>query len=167
MKKLFLLLMMAMFVITACKHDEKAEEPAHHAKEEVKHEGVMVTNPWIRPAAAKMNTAAFMVVMNHTEVDDTLYMAESDLAEVVEVHESFTDEEGRMGMREIKGLTIPKDEAIKLKPRGYHVMLIGVKNDLKAGDMGTVTLHFKQAGKLVVEAEVADKMPMGDDHSHH
>lgn len=179
MKKLFVLMLAAMLIVTACNDDE---HPGEHMDEgehmgeghmtdedmnEMKHEGVMAMEQWIRPAAEGRNTAAFMNVMNYTMEDDTLYMAESDLAETVEIHESYETEDGRMGMRKVDGVAVGMNRTAMLEPGGYHVMLIGLKQDLKIGDTGTVTLHFKKAGAVEVTAEVADRMPMPEMHHEH
>ena len=52
------------------------------------------------------------------------------------------------------GLEIPAKGEVLLKPGGYHVMLIGVKQDLKPGDRFTVDLEFEKSGTVTVEPEV-------------
>jgi copper(I)-binding protein len=41
-----------------------------------------------------------------------------------------------------------------MKPGGYHIMLIDLKRDLKAGEIVQMTLVFQNAGKLTVNAQV-------------
>jgi periplasmic copper chaperone A len=41
-----------------------------------------------------------------------------------------------------------------LKTGSYHIMFMGLKRDLNAGDKVTITLTFEKAGKIVIEAEV-------------
>jgi len=115
--------------------------------------GISVENQWIRSAGKSMNTAFFADVKNISEKTDTLYKVASPLAKLVQVHETF-EEEGMMGMREIKALEIKPGETLHLKPRSYHIMLINLKKELKENEVGEVTLFFKKAGAIKVKAKV-------------
>jgi hypothetical protein len=42
----------------------------------------------------------------------------------------------------------------EMKPGGHHIMLLGLKRDLKPGDTVTVTVTFEKAGMMTVEAPV-------------
>ncbi|NCQ19371.1 MAG: hypothetical protein COW85_11305 [Ignavibacteria bacterium CG22_combo_CG10-13_8_21_14_all_37_15] len=114
---------------------------------------ISVENQWIRNAGKGMNTAFFAEVKNNSSKTDTLYKVASPLARLVQVHETF-EENGMMGMREAGKLEIKHDETLQLKPRSFHVMLIGLKKDLKEGQIGEVTLFFKHAGAIKVKAKV-------------
>ena len=46
---------------------------------------------------------------------------------------------------------------VELKPGGLHIMLIGLKEELKEGDVINLTLEFEVSEDIPVEAEV--KMP--------
>ncbi len=50
---------------------------------------------------------------------------------------------------------------MELKPGGYHVMLIGLKQELKAGDEISLTLHFKNHADLTLTVPVNDAAQMG------
>ena len=41
-----------------------------------------------------------------------------------------------------------------MKPGSYHIMLLGLKQDLKPGEAVSVGLSFEQAGQMSVEAPV-------------
>ncbi|MFM8338653.1 MAG: copper chaperone PCu(A)C, partial [Fluviibacter sp.] len=50
----------------------------------------------------------------------------------------------------------------KLKPGGYHVMLIDLKRPLVPGEKLPIKLMFEKAGEVTVEAKIKDKgMPAG------
>ena len=114
---------------------------------------ISVENQWIRSAGKNMNTAFFAEVKNLSDKTDTLYKVSSPLAKLVQVHETF-EEDGMMGMREAGILTIKPGETLKLKPRSFHVMLIGLKKDLNENQVGEVTLYFKLAGAVKVKAKI-------------
>jgi copper(I)-binding protein len=41
-----------------------------------------------------------------------------------------------------------------MKPGSYHLMLLGLKHDLKPGDTVTLTLRFAKAGQISLQAPV-------------
>ena len=52
------------------------------------------------------------------------------------------------------GLALAAGVTLTLQPRGYHLLLIGLKAPLVVGDRVPVTLIFEQAGSLAVELTV-------------
>ena len=52
-----------------------------------------------------------------------------------------------MKMRAIAGLDLPAGKAVQLKPGGYHVMLIDLKQQVKDGETVPITLVFEDADK--------------------
>jgi hypothetical protein len=115
---------------------------------------IQINDPWIRVSAEGSNTALFFEVVNNSDKPDTLLAAESDLSEVVEVHETFKQENDMMGMRRVKFVVIPPKSSVKFKPRELHVMLIKLKKDLKENDKGEAVLIFKNAGRIKFSAVV-------------
>jgi copper(I)-binding protein len=60
-----------------------------------------------------------------------------------------------------KGLGLPADTAITLKPRGYHLFM-EVKAPLAQGQKVPVTLTFEKAGTLRIELVVEAPGPVGN-----
>ena len=58
--------------------------------------------------------------------------------------------------RPIAGVDIPAGGTLELKPGGYHIMLINLKQELKVGDKIELTLTFEKAAPIVVTAEVRE-----------
>ena len=50
-----------------------------------------------------------------------------------------------------------------LKPGGYHIMLMGLKQQLKDGETFPVTLTFEKAGAVTTTVHVAKAGAMGPD----
>lgn len=121
-----------------------------------------VKEAWIRTSAQGSNTALFFEVVNNSEKPDTLLSAESNIAEVVEVHETFKRENDMMGMRKVNFVVIPPKSTVKFKPRDLHVMLIKLKKDMKLNDKGEATLVFKNAGKIKIDAVVREMPRMNN-----
>jgi copper(I)-binding protein len=107
---------------------------------------VTVSDAWVRgTVTGQQATGAFMQLK--APADATLVSASSPVAGVVEIHEMKMDG-GVMKMSSIKRLGLPAGKAVDLKPGGYHVMLMDLKQPLKEGDTVPVTLTFEdKAGK--------------------
>lgn len=117
-------------------------------------QGLHVNDIWSRPALANGNGAVFFVIENNTSQPDTLLSASSDVADAVELHMTKM-EDGNMQMMPQSEVPIPSGET-KFEPGGLHVMLIGLKQDVKPGDTFTVTLDFVEAGEISLEVTVQE-----------
>ena len=98
--------------------------------------------------------AVYMKLLNTGREADRLISAQTDVAEVVEIHETRMEGDVMMMQMLRDGLEIPAQGEVELKPGGYHVMLIGLKQDLKEGDQFTVVLEFAKSGTMTVEPKV-------------
>jgi len=97
----------------------------------------------------------------------------SPVCKSAELH-SMTHENGVMKMREVKVLELPAGRRVNLGESGYHLMLIGLKAPLKAGEAVPLTLKVKIDGKREVKIETtAEVRPLAEaksaqgEHSHH
>ena len=71
---------------------------------------------------------------------------ESPQAKAVEVH-SMINDKGVMKMRKIDRLELPAGTTVKFEPGGLHLMLIGLKKPLKAGDTVIIKMTLVGADK--------------------
>ena len=95
-----------------------------------------------------------MTLANKTNAPDRLIGVSSDVAAKVQIHEMKVIN-GIMQMREVSdGLAIPAGASVTLKPGSYHVMLIGLKKPLIAGQTFPLTLTFAKAGNISVTVPV-------------
>jgi len=101
----------------------------------------------------KANGAVYLKVSNHGPTPDAIVSASSDVAETLEIHEVIHDA-GVMRMRPVRRIEVPAGATIELKPGGYHIMLLGLRHDLRPGDAVKVTLSLEKAGPMTVEARV-------------
>ena len=115
---------------------------------------VSVADPYVRAVPpGQPNSAAFMQLHNSGTSSHSIKSAESPVAKVVELH-THVHEGGMMKMRQVKQIDIPAHGDTVLQPGGLHVMLIGLKGELKPGDNVAVTLVFEDGSKKLVEAPV-------------
>lgn len=104
---------------------------------------VNVEDPWVRGTVPQQRaTGAFMLLT--AESDSRLVAAESPLAGVVEIHE-MTMENDVMRMRAVPGLDLPAGQTMELKPGGYHVMLMDLKEQMVGGAVVPITLIFENS----------------------
>ena len=118
---------------------------------------VTVKDPWVRATVpAQKATGAFMQITSAQ--DARLVEARSPVAGVVEVHEMVMEKEV-MKMRAMKGLDLPAGKTVELKPGGYHVMLMDLKEQMKEGTTVPVTLvvESKDRKRSTVEVKAAVK----------
>jgi len=91
-----------------------------------------VTGPWVRATVPQQKaTGAFMHL--RSDADVRLVAAESPVAGVVEIHE-MSMQNDVMKMSPISGLDLPAGQDVELKPGGYHVMLMDLRQQVKVGD---------------------------------
>ncbi len=99
---------------------------------------VTVKDAWVRATVPQQSaTGAFMKL--ESPQDARLVSASSPAAGVVEIHE-MTMDNGIMKMRPVKGVDIPAGKGAELKPGGYHVMMMNLKQQVKEGDVVPLTL---------------------------
>ncbi len=129
---------------------------------------------WSR-ATAPGQDAAMVDLSITSEKAATLIGVSSPACKTSELH-SMTHEGGVMKMREVKEISLPAGKRVGLGESGYHLMLIGLKAPLKAGDAVPLTLSVRLADKRVVKVAVkaeirplteARAKPQDDAHMHH
>ncbi len=141
--------------------------------------GIRVVDAWARPTAMKSMgdshghgesksgdmpmdgpvSAAYMVIENTGDADK-LVSASTDVSEITEIHETKDMGNGMMGMQPVQGgLDIPANGSVTLKPGGYHIMLMKLKQDLTPGQMIKLTLTF-QSGKVITLDVPVKEPPM-------
>lgn len=128
-----------------------------------------IEHPWSRatPAGAKV-AGGYFTIVNTSGSPDRLLSISSDLSDKTELHEMGV-KDGVMTMRPVTGgLEIPAGGKVALKPGGYHLMFIGLKQQPKQGEKFSATLTFEKAGTVSVEFAVEGMGEMGgmDDHAN-
>jgi copper(I)-binding protein len=120
-----------------------------------------VKDPWVRGTVAGQK-ATGMFAQVTSAAGGKLVSATSPIAGVVEIHEMVMDG-SVMKMRAIPGLELPAGKAVDLKPGGYHLMLMDLKQELKVGESVPVTLVIEGAGGKRESVELkAPVKPLAD-----
>lgn len=128
--------------------------------------GFMVKDAWVREAPPNaMALGAFAIMHNGSDKARTLVAARSAVANKVELHKTIM--EGDLAkMVQQERVEIAAGGEVKLQPGGLHIMLIGPKQALKAGDKVEVVLEFADGVTLPVSFEVRKGQGMAMNHGH-
>jgi len=132
-----------------------------------------VEGAWVRSAVPGQHaTGAFMKITAPRPMQ--LVGVSTPVAGVAEVHE-MKMEGDVMKMRAVPALDLPAGRAVELKPGGYHLMLMELKQPLEAGSTVPITLLLRDGAgtesRLELKVPVATKAPAGghghmDSHKH-
>ena len=101
------------------------------------------------------NSAAFFVIKNNSDKDIAITSANSDIAKKNELH-THIKENQKLKMMKIEKLVVPAKSSLELKSGGDHVMLMGLKKELKAGDEINLELSFSDGDKKSIKVPVKD-----------
>ncbi len=79
-----------------------------------------------------------------------------------------------MRMRQLSTLDLPKNSEVRLKPGGYHLMLMKLKKPIKVGDNIPLTLVIETQGKrelitvqAIAQQNTSEQKHHEHDHMHH
>ena len=153
------LLLVALPVSVALAQDDGDEE-------EPVCDGLVIVGSWTRMALSldgTGNSATFLHIFNPTDTDDVLLAASSEGATAIEIHETSMVEDV-MQMRPVEGdIVVPAGGIVMLRPGGYHIMMIGLTDDITMDSELEVTLTFENAGDVTLSPAVGMEPPMHDD----
>ncbi len=114
---------------------------------------ITVKDPTARPTIGQQRVTAAYMTIETTGAADRLVAAASPLAGKVELH-THLHENGVMKMREVEAIPLAPGQPARLETGGYHLMVLDLKQPLKAGDSLPITLTFEKAGKVEVTVPV-------------
>jgi periplasmic copper chaperone A len=109
---------------------------------------IEISHAWSRATPASAATGVvYLKVVNHGTADDRLTGASTAVASKAELHITLNDN-GVMKMRPLADVPVKAGGSAEFKPDGMHIMLLGLKHPLKAGDHFPLTLTFEKAGAV-------------------
>ncbi len=154
MKKIFVILLIAASMLTAC---------SSAAKPDATQNGIEISQAKVvLPGGNAMggmgmdsSLAAFMQIKNTSSNADQLIGVSTDFADA-SLHETKMDG-SMMSMNEVQSIDLPAGGTVELKPGSYHIMLMNLKKGLMIGDTVMLNLEFKNAGKISINVKVTDK----------
>jgi copper(I)-binding protein len=151
MKRSFLAIGILAFILSACGAGATGDIEVHNA--------------WVRPAPQSENAAVYFTIHNHSNTEDELTGASSNVSDNVEIHESKMENDV-MKMTMVPSIPLAADEEVNFVPGGYHILLVAIKQEFKAGDHIAVILHFKNHEDIIVNVSVGNDPANSDNHDH-
>src|SRR5579863_5500666 len=106
------------------------------------------------------NSAAYMVIANSGAQPDALIGARCACAAKVDVHQ--TEDMRVMSMMvSAPPVVVPPHGQVVFQPRGYHLMLTGLKEPLRDRGQQEITLVFKRAGAIRASFRISAQINLG------
>ncbi len=112
-----------------------------------------LSEAWARATVPGQASGAAYLKIRNAGATDKLVSASAPVADVVELHTHVMDGT-TMRMRKVEAIDVTGGATTELKPGGLHIMLIGLKAPLKAGEKFPLTLKFERAGEVKIEVPV-------------
>lgn len=136
-------------------------------------QSVEVSRAWVRGTVAGQSATGVFMELKSAD-NATLVGVASPVAKRVEIHEMAMDK-NVMKMRAVLRLDLPAGKTVEFKSGSYHIMLTGLTQPLKKGEIVPLTLKLEAKDKKLitveVKAEVRDVSPPmmmeGHEHMHH
>jgi copper(I)-binding protein len=129
---------------------------------------VKVDKAWARATVQGQKATGAFMQLTATQATQLVGVS-TPAAGVAEIHEMKMDG-GVMKMRAMPVLGLPANQAVELKPGGYHLMLMDLKAPLAKNASVALTLTFKDAkgveSQQLVTVPVTTGMPQTGMHEH-
>ncbi|WP_044562098.1 copper chaperone PCu(A)C [Azospirillum sp. B4] len=109
---------------------------------------------WSRPTIRGGRAGVAFLTLYNKGAADRLVGVEADVGKMAQIHLAEVVD-GIARMRPVvDGVALPAGGTVTLKPEGAHIMLMGLTQPLVVGQRVHLTLRFKAAAPLAVEATV-------------
>lgn len=127
---------------------------------------IEITDGFVRatPPGA-VTSAAFMKIHNSGTEAVELVKADTNVSKVTELH-NVKAEQGVMKMFQVPSMQIPAGATLELKPGSYHIMLIGLHNDITEGDKVSLAVEFSDGSTQQLSLPAMRPTPMGAMSGH-
>lgn len=113
---------------------------------------VTARDAWVRGTVpAQKSTGAFMTLVSSE--DAKVVAVASPIAKRAEIHESAVHS-GVMHMHAVEALELPAGKPVVLRPGSYHVMLLGLKGQVREGEPVPLTLTIEARDRKRTTLEV-------------
>ena len=122
-------------------------------------EGVAIETPYAFAVPSGARSAAAFMTLNYSAnadagmAPDRLMAVRTPVAGRAEIHTILIDDNTMM-MRKVTNLPLPPTGRLEFSPQGPHIMMMELRQPLRAGDSFPMTLVFEKAGPVEVAVPV-------------
>ncbi|MGC2166575.1 MAG: copper chaperone PCu(A)C [Gallionella sp.] len=113
---------------------------------------ITIENAWARATAPGQDVASVELSIT-SNAAASLTGVTSRVCSTVELHR-MTHEDGMMKMRQVDSINLDAGKTLNLSEAGYHLMLIGLKEPLKAGEHLPLVLTIRRDNSRVDHVNV-------------
>jgi len=110
---------------------------------------------WLRTAEPGGVTAGYLMLVNDSAAPVELIGVTSDVANEIQMHETVR-EGAEVSMRRVERLEVAAHSRLEFRPGGNHLMLMGVRRHLAAGNNAELTLQFADGRRIAALAKVRE-----------
>ena len=129
-------------------------------------DAVVVSDGWARATVPGQQVGGVYLTLRSSQ-KAVLLEARCDCATTVQIHLS-EEKSGVASMREQKTVALAAGRKLEFKPGGLHIMLLGLKAPLRAGQTFPVLLVVEENGKRSqLTLQVAVRPITATDDAHH
>ncbi len=162
---------MVVLILVACGDSDGAENSVDDGTTDGVLAGITTRDAWIREAvlpegsptsgaehvhdetsSSGVISAMYLTLKNDGSAPVQLTGVETDVARVVEMHQSEIQTNGLVRMQPVESVEIPAGGEVMFEPGGFHIMLIDIDRALELGDEVAVTLIFDTGDRLDMPA---------------
>ncbi|WP_325984662.1 copper chaperone PCu(A)C [Pseudomonas sp. W17] len=124
-----------------------------------------VDNAWVRATVAGQHASGAFMDLTASS-DSKLVEVQSPVAKNVQIHQSSMHNDV-MSMQQVDAVALPAGQKVSLDTHGYHVMLMELTGQIKAGDKVPLTLTVENAKgeKETIKVEAEARALNAPDHS--
>ncbi|MEE2774108.1 MAG: copper chaperone PCu(A)C [Pseudomonadota bacterium] len=110
-----------------------------------------IINPVIlAPTGGAKVTAGYLSIRNNGPSKITLLRVQTNLGRTM-LHSTETDENGVVRMKHINKVDINPGNTFKMERGGFHIMILGMQQEIKKGDMIPATLVFSEKLRVKIK----------------
>ncbi|MCW7491904.1 copper chaperone PCu(A)C [Leptospira sp. 2 VSF19] len=118
---------------------------------------VKIENAYIKYTSSS-TSVVYLTLNNGTNFDKKLVQTKSNIADRVELYTMLPSETG-MKMIPVSEIFIPKNGMTHLTPRGFHIMLFGIKSPLKFKESIPFRFVFSDGTELQTNISIETSSP--------
>jgi copper(I)-binding protein len=121
----------------------------------------------LAPASASVN-AGYVKFTNTSDKDVEFHNFTSPVYDSVEMHIT-ENRSGSAKMKQVSKILVPANSSVELKPGGAHLMLIGPRRDVQAGEQILMIAQDSLERRFMLKFTVIDmrQETSHNDHNHH
>ena len=126
---------------------------------------ILIGHPHARATVSGQPTGGGYMSITNSGAADKLLSASAAVSTSVELH-SMKMEGSMMRMRRLDALVLPAASTVVLEPGGLHLMFVGLKAPLKAGESFPLKLRLEKAGEVEVQVKIEAAGSTREPHKH-